>query len=375
MEEGCEKQPVYNKPEEKVGIYCSEHKKEGMVDVKNKRCIESGCEKQPAYNKPEERVGIYCTEHKKEGMVNVVSKRCMEVGCEKQPAYNKPEERVGIYCSEHKKERMIDVVSKRCIEVGCDTRPTYNKEGEKKGIYCKEHSKVGMVDVINRRCIEVGCDTRPSYNKEGEKKGIYCKEHSKVGMVDVVSKRCKTPLCYTLVSKGYEYCLRCHIYMIPNSPRVRNYKTKERAVIDYVMSSFPSFTYATDKRIEGGCSMRRPDLMIDFGYQVIIVEVDENQHTDYDCSCENKRLMELSLDVGHRPIVFIRFNPDGYTSDGEEVKSCWTIDKKGACIVSKRRAKDWDSRLKTLHTTIAYWCHPQHRTDKTIEIIELFYDT
>ena len=27
----------------------------------------------------------------------------------------------------------------------------------------------------------------------------------------------------------------------------------------------------------------------------------------------NKRLMELSQDFAHRPIVFIRINPDGYT--------------------------------------------------------------
>ena len=43
-----------------------------------------------------------------------------------------------------------------------------------------------------------------------------------------------------------------------------------------------------------------------------IVEIDENQHIEYDCSCENKRIMELSQDVGHRPIIFIRFNPDDY---------------------------------------------------------------
>jgi len=38
----------------------------------------------------------------------------------------------------------------------------------------------------------------------------------------------------------------------------------------------------------------------------IIIEVDENKHTDYDCSCEHKRLMELSQDLQHRPIVLSR---------------------------------------------------------------------
>jgi len=48
--------------------------------------------------------------------------------------------------------------------------------------------------------------------------------------------------------------------------------------------------------------------MCDLGTHILIVEIDENAHAVYDCSCENKRLMELSQDVGHRPIVFIRFN-------------------------------------------------------------------
>ena len=56
--------------------------------------------------------------------------------------------------------------------------------------------------------------------------------------------------------------------------------------------------------------LRRPDLMVDLGYQVVIIEIDENQHISYDCSCENKRLMQLSQDVGHRPVVFIRVHPD-----------------------------------------------------------------
>ena len=53
-------------------------------------------------------------------------------------------------------------------------------------------------------------------------------------------------------------------------------------------------------------------MLLDLGYQVVVVEVDENAHVGY--SCENKRLMKLSKDVFHRPIVFIRFNPDAYTT-------------------------------------------------------------
>ena len=54
-----------------------------------------------------------------------------------------------------------------------------------------------------------------------------------------------------------------------------------------------------------GCSKRRPDLLLDMGYHIIIVEVDENKHTGYDCSCENKRLMELSQDLQHLSLIHI----------------------------------------------------------------------
>ena len=81
--------------------------------------------------------------------------------------------------------------------------------------------------------------------------------------------------------------------------------------------------------------------MLDLGYQVIIVEIDENQHIDYDCSCENKRIMELSQDVGHRPIIFIRFNPDEYHVGESRHSSCWGINKSGICVVKKTHKKEW----------------------------------
>ena len=62
--------------------------------------------------------------------------------------------------------------------------------------------------------------------------------------------------------------------------------------------------------------------MVDFGSHIIVIEIDENIHSNYNCICENKRLMEISKDLGHRPIVFIRFNPDSYIDkDGKKIKS------------------------------------------------------
>jgi hypothetical protein len=168
-----------------------------------------------------------------------------------------------------------------------------------------------MVDIINNRCEYEGCEMSPTYNYKGELKRRFCSSHHLPDMINLTKKYCMTPFCETSVLPKYEgYCLRCFVNIHPEKPNARNYKTKEKTIVDEVLKSFPQFTWTADKRVQDGCSRRRPDLFLDMGSHVIIVEIDENQHTDYDCSCENKRLMEISQDIGHRPVIFIRFNPD-----------------------------------------------------------------
>jgi hypothetical protein len=186
---------------------------------------------------------------------------------------------------------------------------------------------------------------------------------------------CKNEWCETNGNIKYEgYCMPCFVNNPENQdkPAMRNYKTKEKDVVDRITQTFTNFTWVADKKVQDGCSRRRPDLLLDMGFHIIIVEVDENKHTDYDCSCENKRLMELSQDLQHRPIVFIRFNPDDYTNqDGILVKSCWKLNKLGVMQITKTKQKEWEERIETLKQQIQYWI--DNTTEKTIEIIELFY--
>jgi hypothetical protein len=185
---------------------------------------------------------------------------------------------------------------------------------------------------------------------------------------------CKTPLCETIVNKKKNngYCLPCCIQTCPEIKVTRNYKTKENDITDRIKEAFPNLTWIADKKVKDGCSLRRPDLLVDMGTHIIIIEVDENKHSTYDCSCENKRLMEISQDVGHRPIVFIRFNPDGYTDQaGTIIKSCWKLNKLGVMQIIKNRLKEWEERIESLKQQIQYWVTTP--TEKTIEIIELYY--
>ena len=371
---GCNKQPSFNIEGQTKALYCATHKKEGMIDVKNKSCIHDGCNRRPNYNFKGYPRAIYCATHKKDEMIDINHITCIHDGCNIRPAFNIEGQTKALYCATHKKEGMIDIRSKKCSHKGCNKQPTFNFEGETKAVYCTTHKKDGMINIKCRKCSHNGCNKQPAYNNDDHTKALYCASHKKDGMIDVRHKSCIHNWCHIIVTDKYEgYCLRCYIYTFPDKPVARNYKTKERAVVEFVCERFPEHTWITDKKVNDGCSMRRPDILLDLGYQVLIIEIDENAHQDYDCSCENKRIMELSQDVGHRPIVFIRFNPDSYRKGDTKIPSCWEQNMNGICVVKYK--EDWNYRLNTLETQIKYWSLQSNTTNKIIETIQLFYDT
>ena len=375
VEDGCKFIPGFNTEGEKKPLYCSIHKLKEMVDVKHKSCLSEGCKIRPIYNVEGQKKPLYCNIHKKNGMIDIINIQCKSDMCKKQPIYNVEGEKKALYCCKHKLEGMVNIKDKTCNHEGCKIRPNYNIEGQKKALYCVEHKLEGMVNIKDKTCNHEGCKIRPNYNNEGYKNPLYCNTHKLEGMVDVRAKRCKSSWCSTQVAEKYDgYCLFCYMNLFPDKPVSHNYKTKEYAVVEYVKTKFPNLQWIADKIVNGGCSKRRPDLLLDLGYQIIIVEIDENQHTEYDCSCENKRIMELSQDLGHRPIVFIRFNPDDYDKNGTNITSCWGHNNKGLCTVKKSKKSEWDQRLTALEEQISYWINPANTTNKTIETVQLFYD-
>jgi hypothetical protein len=304
-----------------------------------------------------------------------MTKTCIFENCKTRPSYNFKGEKQPIYCNKHKKDGMTDIISKTCIFENCKTQPSYNFKGEKQPIYCNKHKKDGMTDIINKTCIFENCKTQPSYNFKGEKQPIYCNKHKKDGMLNIINKTCISEWCDIIPGKKYKgYCVLCFRNIFPDEPIARNYKSKEKSVCDFITTQFPNFDWIVDKKVTNGCSRRRPDLLLHLGYQIIIVEVDENQHSDYNCSCENKRLMEISQDLCHLPIVFIRFNPDGYkVKNSPSVKSCWGVSKStGICRIILK--KEWEHRLNCLKNQISYWTSEENISEKFIETIHLFFD-
>ena len=378
MHPNCDvKKPSFNIPGSKKGLYCKEHLLPGMISVNSYKCNHPDCDvKKPSFNTPGLKKGLYCKEHLLPGMINVNSQKCNHPDCDvKKPSFNTPGSKKGLYCKEHLLPGMINVKSPKCNHPNCDVTPSFNTPGSKKGLYCKEHLLPGMIYINSPKCNHPNCDVTPSFNTPNSNKGLYCKEHLLPGMINITSERCKMVMCDIIVSnKKYDgYCFRCFVYTFPASPLVRNYKTKERNVTEYIIYTFSDYTWITDKTVQDGCSRRRPDLLLDLGKYVIIIEVDEDAHINYDCTCENKRIMEISQDLGHRNTVFIRFNPDKYIDrDGVIVKSPWTRGRCGVMSVAHNNKSKWCNRLSVLRETVEYWV--ANRPEKMIEVVELYYN-
>ncbi len=267
----------------------------------------------------------------------------------------------------------------RCVE--CDGSEICKHNYQKYNcVECKPELRC-QHNYIKYNCIHCNSELRCQHNKRktrcfecgGRELCIHEKRKSRCKKCDG-RELCKSEWCETkpnsIHNKGY--CLFCYVNMFPDEPNIRNYKTKEKDVVDRITQAFTNFTWIADKKVQYGCSRRRPDLLLDMGSHIIIIEVDENKHTDYECSCEHKRLMELSQDLQHRPVIFIRFNPDDYTNqDGILIKSCWKINKLGVIQIINTKQTEWDERIETLKQQIQYWI--DNTTEKTIEIIELFY--
>ncbi len=185
----------------------------------------------------------------------------------------------------------------------------------------------------------------------------------------------KRTICYPL-------CQACFCNKYPDHEKSTLYKIKERYLRDELRLRFPdkNINMIFDKPIDGGCSKKRPDVLIDLLLYSIIIECDEGQHKNYEC--ENKRTMQLFEDLGERPLILIRFNPDSYMEDigssgKKKIEGCFKpltkiedIHKKKFYEINK---KEWKRRIDILEEVIREKIR-EDIPEKEIEEIKLFYD-
>jgi len=355
----CGKQSNYGLPGESAK-WCKTCKSPDAINVRSHKCP---CGIRPSLNLLGETIAIWCKScpTKPVEAISVIGKKCP---CSKTPSFNLPGEINGKWCKTcpSKPEGAVDVVNYKCP---CGTMPSFNLPGEVIAIWCKNCKSSEAIDVISRKC---KCGIRPIFNLPGEVVAIWCSKCKESGAVNVTHKLCIECNIIRVTNPQYkDHCLRCFIYKFPDDKITSNYKIKEKHVFDAVLKLLPEdTTLVRDKIIAGGCSKRRPDLMIDCGSHWICAENDEDAHKDYDTTCENKRTMELYQDMGNRPMI-IRFNCDKTPTLNGLFKTHKTLG-----VVMIRDQKEFDGRIGVFANCIKKYLTVQ--PEKAITIEYLFYD-
>ena len=330
------------RPEKKHAIYgrkggkpthCSKHgKSHGFVNVTSKRCDHDGCDEFAPYGvkggKP-----THCCKHKSDEMFDLVSTRCKHDECDKRAVYGvKGGKRT--HCRKHKSDEMIDVVSKRCKDDECDEFAVYGVQ-RYRPTHCREHKLLEMINVVGKRCEHDGCFACPSFGFV-RGKATHCNEHQLPRMVDVVHQRC-TECQTTVTHEKDKLCAPCRQYLQMGASR-KLIRIEHRIIAMLLLHGTIPSDYRTklNKSIGATCGGYRPDIYIDCGTFILVVEIDEHQHRPryisrvvdgvvtstvgtYSPHCETVRMLAI-VQAEQMPVYFIRYNPDKCTIDGKIIK-------------------------------------------------------
>ena len=314
--------------------FCGKCKPEGMINVRAKICEHSECQKQASYGF--NGTVQFCGPHKEKGMEHA-GKRCLK--CNKQPHFAKPGEKPE-YCFEHKEEGMVDVVHKKCEFKDCNRQPTHNYPDQKRGSRCSSHAEKGMVSVQSKKCMS--CSKTAIFGKDEFSRPSVCQDHFIEGYKNIFEERqcSKCVADYEVIINDVKYCfehcpekdyeaairrlckycdIREDVSHVCAACMRRRHK-KEYAIVRHlrreIKVDFVHDEIITDQQ----CSRKRPDVYFELPDRVIIVEIDERQHVDYNEICECSRMSEIVGAIGGREVTFIRYNPDTVRWKGKPFK-------------------------------------------------------
>jgi len=206
---------------------------------------------------------------------------------------------------------------------------------------------------------------------------LLCKHGSRKGNCHICSSKNFCIHCKMIQVKKLRYvesldkkircCARCFYHFYPNDEIPRRFKCKQHYFNEKLIEEFGVNFFQYDKKIKCGCSGRMPDWFIDCYKYSIIIELDEEQHK-YE-SCDEKRMMELFTDLGNRPLVLIRINPDKYKEKTKKRKGCFDFDEKNTLICDEKK---FNKRFNILVEMIKYYI--DNEPEKEITMEKLFFD-
>ena len=179
-----------------------------------------------------------------------------------------------------------------------------------------------------------------------------CEYHSLPGDDNLVERRCSSCELPMILNAG-GMCRDCYAWKTGKRPRL----AKQREVLQFLDHEF-DFPYdSTDVTPQDllDCDRReRPDVLWERPDRVVILEVDEDQHHDRPCQCEQTRMMNVSQALGYSRTVWIRYNPDAFVSP---------------------EARQWASRAKR-HQVLSGWLRwaLTGELEHTISVVHLFFD-
>lgn len=232
----------------------------------------------------------------------------------------------GGVCARHGGKRPI------CSVAGCLTYSKINGICIKHGAKLPRCSEEGCIKQSQNggRCIAHGakapkCSVTMCLNNCI--KGGVCVKHG----AQIRKLKCTHPGCQYNRSKDglcnahhptYRKCINCQFFQVPIKGSMcstcAGYRenSEEFKLRELITLWFQDLKIAHDRIIEGSCLRYRPDFFIETPKgHIIIVEVDERHHDQYDINCEVVRMFNIQQAI-MTPIVFVRYNPDVYKPDG-----------------------------------------------------------
>jgi hypothetical protein len=370
LENGIFKQPSFGFLSDKKMTHCSSHKQENMVDLQNIKkgciiCLENEIFKQASFGFLYNKKMSHCSSHKQENMVALINIKkgciiCLENGIFKRASFGFLYDKKMSHCSSHKQENMVDVVNINngciiCKENGIFKRTSFGKLFEKK-IHCIVHKKNNEYKNNNPKCLK--CKNKPFYGDEKlDEIPQRCEEHKLETDIDIISRKCILCGDEYFIPSSFDKCKSCLGWL---QKKKNNRGVKEKKIEILLKSLSNTLGEPTcDKKVENGCSNKRPDFYYkDFNDCFsLIVEVDENQHSKYTCGiqAEMTRLINIyENDNGGFPLIIIRFNPDKYYYENKVITT-------------------YDGREKVLQNVILGLKNKNEIKNK-IGIIYLYYD-
>lgn len=345
--EKCENIATYGlKIGTKFAKRCSNHKSKMDVYVYSSKKCES-CDTSASFGRINEQAKR-CYKHKFDDDVRLYENKCES--CDTRASFGKINEKAK-RCSKHKFDYDINLCVKKCEK--CHSEAVYGTDyGSQFALRCKTHKLETDIYAKKRLCEYKDCNVCPCFGQPDENILKRCKRHKIKGDVNLSKIICENGNCVISANfgqkLGYKNAKRCNNHRLENDINVRSKicdkcgilhmcrykacsycrptkttKDKELKVVNYLLNTKEFADFAHNKisaKNPQKYGYLRPDILYNFGTHIVIVEVDENQHKRYGIQFEMSRMKKIHQGLELKPIIFIRFNPDGFKIKGVRQK-------------------------------------------------------